>query len=147
MVKLIPDLHESVQRFSSLTEHELFGIIAHTGAFLDWCDTTDGGLFPKVDEWMTEHAAALFLYRKKEAYLPEGLPHDSPSIPPELRVLREVVRRGAVALPAYCHFHAEEWRRVSGDGAVRIANQWEALADVTSTLSEVPQKLPVPRAR
>ena len=142
MVKLVPDLHEAVQRFSSLSEYELFGIVAQTGEFLDWCDTTDGALFPKIDEWMTEHVAALLLYREREANLPQGLPEDSPSIPRELRVLRGIKRQGTTALSTYCRFYADEWKRFDGSGAERLANQWDALADVTSTLSEVPRKLP-----
>lgn len=141
MEKLIPDLDDAMHRFSIMTQHELFGVIAHTGGFLNSCDTRDDSLFPKIDIWLTEHVAALLLLRGRETHLPQGLPEDSLSIPPELRVLRNIEHKGATALSEYCHFYADEW----GSGAVRLTNQWEALADVTSTLSEVPRKLPVKR--
>lgn len=137
-----PSFSEAMTRFQELPRLDLWNVVAQTAGFLDQCDTTKGSLFPKIDAMLTEYAAAMLLWREKEANLPQGLPEDSLSIPPELQVLRGVERQGVVALPKYCQFRADEWKRFEGSGAVRLANQWDALADVTSTLSEVPRKLP-----
>lgn len=140
---LVPDFEEAEAFLKGLSPYDLFGVIAHTGEFLDWCDPKDQSLIPKIDALLTEHVAALLLYREQETNLPTDLPEDSPSIPKELQVLRRVKHEGVTALSEYCFFYAEEWRRIEGDGAVRLANQWRALGDTVSTFSEVPRKLPV----
>lgn len=143
---LLPDFDEAVARYRELSQYDLWGVIAHTGEFLDWCDTTHPSLVQKIDAWLIDQVAALLLYREREANLPTYLPEDSSSIPKDLQVLRRVKQKGVTALSEYCHFYAENWKRFEGSGAVRATNQWEALADVVSTLSEVPRKLPVSAA-
>lgn len=139
---LVPDFDEAVMILKSHSQSDLIGVIAQTRDFLDFCDTTDASLVRKIDTWLIDHVAASLLYREREVNLPLVVPvsDDDPRIPRDLRALRKVKRNGVTALATYCHFYAGEWREVQGSGAVRLANQWEALADVVSTLSEVPRK-------
>lgn len=144
MESLVPDFDEAVDclKGSYSSQFDLFGVIAHTGEFLDWCDTTDPSLVRKIDVWLIDHVVASLLYREREANLPPGISDGSLAIPPELQVLRRVKYQGVTALNEYCHFRAERHRLSQGSGAVRLADQWEALADVVSTLSEVPPEVP-----